>query len=100
MSDTDTNALPLRQLARKYLWWKLPDGSPPSARRVIAQVMNIGDFSDVAGLIEAVGEEAFRNVLLSAEPGELSERSWAYWHYRLRMITPDEEPPPLPGRFQ
>lgn len=100
MSDTNINALPLRQLARKYIWWKLPDGSLPSARRVIAQVMNIGDFADVTDLIKAVGEEAFRNVLLTSEPGELSERSWAYWHYRLRMIAPDEDPPPLPSRFQ
>lgn len=37
----------LKTLARKYIWWKTPDEAITMPERVIAQVMNIGDYSDV-----------------------------------------------------
>ena len=46
--------------------------------RVIAQVMNIGDYSDVQLLASQVGDEVLRDVLTSAEAGQFNERSWAY----------------------
>lgn len=87
----------LRRLARKYIWWKTPDESLAMPRRVMAQVMNIGDYDDVQTLANEVGEEAMRDVLVHAEAGEFNERSWAYWHYRLKMALP-EEVPAMPRR--
>ncbi len=63
------NELMLR-LAAKYIWWKTPEEAMLYPERVVAQVMDIGQF----------------NV-----------RSWAYWHYRLDLAKPGEVPP-LPRR--
>ena len=65
--------------------------------RVIAQVMNIGDYADVQTLVSAVGDEVLREVLTHAEAGQFNERSWAYWHYRLGLSNVDQVPP-LPVR--
>ncbi|MGQ0593773.1 MAG: hypothetical protein ACT4QB_14350 [Gammaproteobacteria bacterium] len=34
----------LRQFAAKYIWWKTPGGALQYPDRVIAQVMDIGDY--------------------------------------------------------
>ena len=65
--------------------------------RVIAQVMNIGDYADVLKLVNAVGEDVLRDVLENAQAGQFNERSWHYWHYRLGLSKLDEVPP-LPVR--
>jgi len=57
--------------------------------RVIAQVMNIGDYADVQWLASLVGDEVLREVLTHAEAGQFNERSWAYWHYRLGLSSVD-----------
>lgn len=36
----------LKSFARKYIWWKTPDEAVALPERVIAQVMNIGDYAD------------------------------------------------------
>jgi len=37
----------LLPLARKYLWWMPPEEAVTMPDRVIAQVMNLGDYDDV-----------------------------------------------------
>ena len=44
--------------------------------RIMAQVMNMGDFDDVWELTDALGDEALREVVRSAEAGEFDRRSW------------------------
>jgi len=83
----------IKPLARKYIWWKSPDEAAIRPERVIAQVMNIGDFADVAALNEAIGDAAFVDVLTHAEAGSFNARSWTYWHYRLRLAQPGQVPP-------
>jgi hypothetical protein len=87
----------LKRLAGKYVWWKSPAESVATPGRVIAQVMDIGDYADVQLLAKDVGEDVLREVLANAEAGQFSERSWAYWHYRLGVAAP-ERVPPLPVR--
>lgn len=65
--------------------------------RILAQVMNIGDFDDVRELVDLMGDEVLRGVLKSAEPGEFNLRSWCYWHYRLGLADLGGVPP-LPQR--
>lgn len=67
--------------------------------RVIAQVMNIGDYADVQSLASQVGDEVLRDVLTHAQAGQFSERSWAYWHYRLDLATVDHVPAMPVRRF-
>lgn len=83
MSQIDHDAL--KRLASKYIWWKTPDEAVAMPERVIAQVMNIGDYADVQALAGQIGDEALRDVLRHAEAGQFSERSWTYWHYRLGL---------------
>ena len=88
----------LGALARKYVWWKSPEEAARFPERVIARVMNLGDYDDVQALAAEIGDEKLRSVLQGAEAGEFNARSWAYWHYRLRLCEP-EEVPELPIRM-
>jgi len=87
----------LKQLARKYVWWKSPEEAIRTPQRIIAQVMNLGDYDDVHRLASGLGEAVLREVLICAEPGQFEKRSWTYWHYRLGMAELDNVPP-LPVR--
>ena len=82
----------LLRFAAKYIWWKTPEEAVVMPERVIAQVMNIGDYADVQALVSQVGDEVLREVLTHAEAGQFNERSWAYWHYRLGLSGVDHVP--------
>lgn len=84
-------------LARKYVWWKTPEEAAGSPRRVIAQVMNLGDYADVQALASRVGDAVLADVLVHAEVGEFNPRSWAYWNYRLGLATVADMPA-MPSR--
>ncbi|MEJ7137985.1 hypothetical protein [Amphibiibacter pelophylacis] len=88
----------LKPLAHKYIWWKSPEEAVTMPERVIAQVMNIGDYSDVQLLASQVGDDALRDILINAQAGQFNERSWAYWHYRLGLAIADDDVPALPVR--
>lgn len=87
----------LKRLAAKYIWWKSAGEAVTMPERVVAQVMNIGDYIDVQSLAEQIGDDYLREVLLHAEIGQFTERSWSYWHYRLGLAKPGHVPP-LPAR--
>ncbi len=87
----------LKALASKYIWWKTSVEAMSMPQRIIAQVMNIGDYTDVQRLASQMGDAALRDVLSHAEAGQFNERSWAYWHYRLALARVDQVPP-LPAR--
>ena len=91
--DTDQ----LKKLARKYIWWKPPDEAVTRPERIVAQVMNIGDYEDVQYLVHEAGSTYLCKVLTHAEVGQFNARSWTYWHYRLGLSDPGEVPA-LPRR--
>lgn len=93
--DIDQNVL--KPFASKYVWWKTPDEAVAMPERVIAQVMDIGDYADVQRLATQVGDEVLRQVLAHAEAGQFSQCSWTYWHYRLGLSAVDCVPA-LPTR--
>lgn len=95
MITVDSEAL--RPLARRYIWWKTPDEALSTPQRVIAQVMNMGDYADVEALAAQVGDDVLRETLGHAEAGQFNARSWHYWHYRLGLAELGEVPP-LPVR--
>ena len=72
----------LRGLAAKHIWWKAPDETLLYPERLVAPVMDIGDYDDVQMLAAQADEAYLREVLVKAEIGQYSARSWAYWHYR------------------
>jgi hypothetical protein len=87
----------LAPLARRYIWWQPPERSVDHPHRLLAKVMNIGDWHDVQGMCAAVEPEALRQVLAEAQPGEFSRRSWNFWHLRLGLPH-GEDLPELPRR--
>ena len=87
----------LQPFARKYVWWKTPEQAMAMPERVIAQVMNMGDWADVQALTARIGEPALQEVLRHAEAGQFNARSWAFWHYRLDLAAVGQVPP-LPTR--
>lgn len=87
----------LQHFARKYIWWKTPEQAVATPERVIAQVMDIGDWDDVQALAEDASDDVLRDVLRHAEAGQFHARSWAFWHYRLGLAKLGQVPP-LPAR--
>ena len=90
----------LMGLARKYIWWKTPADAVARPERIMAQVMDIGDYLDVQALANQVGEDALREVLVHAQTGQFNERSWAYWNYRLGLGSVDYLAPMPVRRFR
>ncbi len=82
----------LAELASKYIWWKTPDEALAMPQRIVAQVMNLGDYFDVQRLANQLGDDALRDTIAHAEAGQFNERSWAYWHYRLGLAEFDQVP--------
>ncbi|MDQ2866445.1 MAG: hypothetical protein M3R51_09490 [Candidatus Eremiobacteraeota bacterium] len=82
------------QLAQQYIWWKAPGDPSLSRERIIAQVMDIGDFDDMLALRKVCPDDTLRAVLMNADAGWFSPRSWKYWHLVLRLISPGESAPP------
>lgn len=89
----------LKPYARKYVWWKTPDEAVALPQRVIAQVMNLGEYDDMLALASEVGDDVLREVLAQAEAGQFNARSWHYWHYRLGLAEVDQVPPMPVRRF-
>ena len=90
----------LERLAAKYIWWKSPQVSIGRPERVIAQVMDIGDYEDVLELVAVMGEPALKQALKTAGPGQLSPRSWNYWHLKLGLAEQGSAPPVPIRRFK
>lgn len=84
----------LRAMARKYVWWLSPREVLARPDLVITQVMELGEYDDACMLEAALGRDALARALARAEPGRLSARSWAHWHYRLGLARPGRVPPP------
>ncbi|MEC5320268.1 hypothetical protein VSX61_15215 [Brenneria populi subsp. brevivirga] len=82
----------LKTLARKYIWWQSPDEAIAHPQRIMAQVMNIGDYTDVQTLVAYVDADTLRDVLEHAQAGQFNARSWAYWHYRLDLSLLEQVP--------
>jgi hypothetical protein len=88
----------LLAMAAKYIWWKTPNEAILFENRVLAQIMNIGDFEDEMNLISLIGKDRLKETIQQAEAGWFSPQSWAFWH-RILHITPlNAEVPNLPKR--
>jgi hypothetical protein len=92
------NVALLLELAGKHIWWKTPEEALEFPSRIIAQVMNRGDFNDITAIIKEFGEDYLRQIVINAEAGQFNERSWHYWHYRLGLASPNQVPA-LPTRY-
>lgn len=81
-----------------YIWWQSAEESLARPERLIAQIMDIGDWDDERNLEISLGAELLRDVLTHAEPGWFRPKSWSFWNYRLKVVLFDAEPPEMPHR--
>lgn len=86
------------ELGRKYLWWKPVGDVPFSEDRIIAQTMDLGTYDDILSLERLVGRPRLVAVMLHAQPGWLSSRSWEFWRGRLSRATGAPIPQQAPRR--
>jgi len=92
-----SNEAIFKKMANKYIWWKTPDVAFEMPLHILAQVMTLGDYDDMQFFAKTVGDDVLRDVLKFAQAGWFTERSWAYWHYRLKLCEV-EKVPPMPIR--
>ena len=98
MTTNDVSQTVLAEFGRKYLWWKPVGGEPHSEDRIIAQTMNLGTYDDILLLEQTVGKSRLVEIMLQAQPGWISDRSWEFWRGRLSFATgaaipiPDKPP--------
>jgi hypothetical protein len=88
----------IAELGRKYLWWAPVGAEPHSENRIIAQAMNFGTFDDIVVLEQTVGRSRLVEVMLRAEPGWFSDRSWEFWRGRLSLAAGGTLPEEAPRR--
>jgi hypothetical protein len=96
--DDDVLTNVIAEIGRKYLWWEPVGGAPFSENRIIAQTMNLGTYDDILMLEQSVGKARLVEVMLRAEPGWISDRSWEFWRGRLSFATGAAIPHEAPRR--
>ncbi len=84
----------LRELARRYVWWKPAETTLASPAQLLCQLMQLGTLEDIQVARQLLGDDAFRDALRDPIPGVLDARSWNFWHRFLFRRAP----PPLPVR--
>jgi hypothetical protein len=96
MTTDDASRETIAEFGRKYLWWEPVGRQPHSDDRIIAQTMNLGTYDDILLLEQTVGKFGLVGIMLRAEPGWISDRSWEFWRGRLSFATgaaiPDKAP--------
>lgn len=97
MTDNAAHSL-INELDRRYLWWRPVDGLPFCEDRVVAQIMNLGTYDDILKLEAALGRPHLVDIMLRAEPGWLSDRSWKFWRGQLSFATGEALPETAPRR--
>jgi hypothetical protein len=84
------------ELETRFFWWEPVGLQPRSHARILAQAMDLASFDDVRRLEKRLGPHRLAEVMLKAEPGWISERSWEFWRGRLTLATgrtiPDTPP--------
>jgi hypothetical protein len=98
MTANDISRTMIAEFDRKYLWWRPADGGSHSDDRIIAQTMNLGTYDDILLLEQTVGRARLTEIMLHAEPGWISDRSWEFWRGRLSFATGVAIPNKAPRR--
>ena len=88
----------LSELEQKFFWWEHVGSQPRSENRIIAQAMSLAPFKDVRRLETVLGPHCLADVMLKAQPGWISDRSWEFWRGRLHVATGRAIPEAPPRR--
>jgi hypothetical protein len=83
----------LVRIARKVVWYDVPEQTLADLPTFLAHLMVYGSPADVAVVERYVPEEDFRKVLEDAPAGVFTQDAWTHWHRRFGLPAP-----PLPRR--
>jgi hypothetical protein len=86
------------ELERKYFWWDPIGLQPRSEIRILAQAMSLASFNEVRRLETIIGPSRLADVMLRAEAGWISDRSWEFWRGRLGRTAGKAIPEAPPRR--
>lgn len=86
----------LVRLANIYSWDIPPEEAILFPHRLLLRVMDIGTLEDLIAMESRLSRDRLRSVLRSAAIGSLRPKSWTFWHYRLGLVEPGRECPPMP----
>lgn len=86
------------KLARTYSWDMIAEEARNWPGRLFRRVMDLGTLEDVVAMESSFGCDALVYAIETAEAGSMRPQSWAFWHYRLRIVPFGEACPPLPAR--
>ena len=86
------------ELEQKYFWWEPIGSQPRSEVRILAQAMNFAPFNEVRRLETTLEPSRLADVMLGAEAGWISDRSWEFWRGRLQRATGKAIPATPPRR--
>jgi hypothetical protein len=101
MSQSFRNSLPTRlaaELEERFFWWAPVGSQPRSDARILAQAMDLAPFETILRLERELGADHLTDVMLAAEPGWISDRSWEFWRGRLARATGRAIPEAPPRR--
>lgn len=88
----------LRAMARRYVWDRSEADALAWPDRIIRRVMDLGTIDDAFDLERILGRARLAEVLRTSPAGAMRPRSWSFWHHRLELVAPTENPPPMPVR--
>ena len=86
----------LQSRAADYIWWKTPDEAIEFPELVLAQIMDLCTWEDLAVLEEIFSKEEFLHILNNAIAGQFRPQSWNFWYIRLGYKY--DEIPPYPAQ--
>ena len=72
----------LRRVAKRVVWFKVPDETLRDVKLFLAHVMTYGTLSDISTVLEDFPEEDFKATINDPPPGVFDLRSWTYWNVR------------------
>lgn len=78
----------LNEMAEKYIWWQRDHIDKLTKRRILAQVMDLGDLKDTEKMHQLFKRAELTGVLKSARPGWFHPKSWNYWNVVLGRFKP------------
>lgn len=84
--------------ASYLVWWLKPKEVLNDVPFLLRQIMTLGDLNETKALEKLFTREDLFKALSVADPGQMTERAWYFWHYRLTNCKLGEVPA-LPQRF-
>lgn len=83
----------LLEYAKKYIWWMKQEEAIERPHRIVLQLLDKGEWKDCQDALKLFGRETIKDIVKKAEAGNLSKKSWNFWHLYLKICSYPDMPP-------